>query len=151
MGKEHQPEDKAHKRTNADVPKSVVVPGFAQEFTKVIKVPPDSGKDPLRLLVEIVENKNITSEDKQALIMYSQKRFDNRRKIAYIALFSILVSIVVLFIGAFLDSKECGGITGPCGVIGIISENASIFYVLNGFLTAIVVAYFIITAWRPSS
>lgn len=43
---------------------------------------PDAAKDPIRIMIEIAENKNLSDKDKSALILYSLTRFTNRRSMA---------------------------------------------------------------------
>ena len=107
----------------------------------------------MQVMIEIAENANLSDEDKRNLIMYTRERFKNRRRMAYIALIAIVASLGLLFLGAFID-----GLSDPCpagqtckGVLAAIKENQTIFTWINGFLTAIVGAYYGISAWKPSS
>ena len=73
--------DEKNEEKKKDPNPSVVPPIASQK-------PPESSRDPLMLIVEIVENKNISPHDKTSLIEYARRRFRNRTRIAYIALFS---------------------------------------------------------------
>ena len=106
----------------------------------------DGSKDPLKIMLEIAESKDLSPEDKTALIHYAQRKFVNRRRMAYMALTSIIVSLVLLFAGAFIQAFK-----PHVNVLQIISDNGSLIIWIEGFLTAIVSAYFGISAWRPSS
>ena len=114
---------------------------------------PQAAQDPLRIIMEIAENDKLSPQDKMALITRASERFKNRRRMAYIALATIVVSVGLLFLGAFVD-----GLSAPCpenhtckGVLGAINESQTVFTWAEGFLAAIVGAYYGISGWRPSS
>lgn len=114
----------------------------------------EAGKDPLRIMIEIVENEKISNADKSSLIKFAQTRFMNRRRMAYIALFTIVISLVLLFTAAFVDSLViCPPGTEKCeaGILQSIKECQALIAWIEGFLTAIVATYFGISAWRPAS
>ncbi len=64
----------------------------------------EAGKDPLRVMIEIAENDKLSDQDKSALIKFAQTRFTNRRRMAYIALYALVVSLALLFIAVDIDS-----------------------------------------------
>ena len=117
-----------------------------------VKTEPESGKDPLSKMVEIAKDKDLTPEDKKALISYAQKKFANRRRMAYVALFTIVGSLVLLFIAAFIDGLSVYPEGENCtGILGAIKDNQTLIAWIEGFLTSIVAAYYGVSAWRPAS
>ncbi len=106
---------------------------------------PEAGRDPLSTMIEIAENDKLSDQDKTSLIEYSKKRFKHRRFMAYIALWSVVISLALLFVVAFID-----GFIGS-SILHSIKENQALITWIEGFLTAIVAAYFGISAWRPAS
>ncbi len=114
---------------------------------------PESSRDPLSKMIEIAKDKELSDADKSALISYAQKKFVNRRRMAYIALISIVVSFFLLFVAAFID-----GLAPPCpkdhtcvGILESIKNSQTLITWIEGFLTSIVAAYFGVSAWRPAS
>lgn len=105
----------------------------------------EAARDPIRLMMEIAENQKLSKEDRASLIEFAQIRFKNRRKMAYICLFTIIASMLFLFLGAFVD-----GVFDE-KVLDVISKNKELFIWINFFLTSIVGAYFGVSALRPSS
>ncbi|MFT5707426.1 MAG: hypothetical protein ACI9ES_001720 [Oceanospirillaceae bacterium] len=115
-------------------------------------VSPESAKDPLTKMIEIAKDPDLSAEDKATLIAYAQKKFNNRRRMAYIALLTIVVSLVLLFIAAFMDGTSACVKSGDCiGILESIKANESLITWIEGFLTSIVAAYFGVSAWRPAS
>ena len=121
-----------------------VLPAFT------IKNPSNAAQSPLKQMVEIVENTKIAPEDKAILIEFSRQRFKNRTRIAYLALFTIIISIALLFIAAFIDGLSAEAAARK-GILFVIAENKSLFTWIEGFLTSIVGYYYGVTALRPSS
>ena len=113
---------------------------------KSVSPPPESSRDPLRIMVEILENDKIKDADKSALLNYARTRFTNRRRIAYIALWGIIISLILLFIAAFADGFGSG-----TNILESIGESYGLFAWIEGFLGAIVAAYYGVSAWRPAS
>lgn len=111
----------------------------------VNREPSESSRDPVRLMMEIVQNTDISPGDRAALVKFASSRFKNRRIMAYICLYTIIASMALIFIGAFLDGLF------DTNVIGVIKENTALYVWVDGFLTSIVGAYFGVSAWRPSS
>lgn len=105
----------------------------------------EAGRDPLRIMIEIAENEKLSDQDKTNLIIFSTERFKNRRLMAYISLYAIVSSLILLFLAAIID-----GIAGT-GILASINESQTLFAWMEGFLTAIVAAYFGVSAWRPAS
>lgn len=112
----------------------------------------ESTKDPLRIMVEIAENKNLSDGDKSTLILYAQSRFTNRRKMAYISLIALIISLALIFIAAFVDGIRCP-VAQVCdgGILTAIEGSQNLITWIGGFLTSIVAAYYGVSAWRPSS
>lgn len=115
-----------------------VVPGLE-------KTAPESSRDPLRIMIEIAESDKLTDADKTNLIEYSKQRFKNRRRMAYLALTALLISLALFIIAAFID-----GLSGS-KILGCFNANQSLFIWMEGFLTVIVGTYFGVSAWRPAS
>ncbi|MCL1038050.1 hypothetical protein L2750_12910 [Shewanella submarina] len=105
----------------------------------------DAAKDPLRLIIEILKDDKISDEDKTQLIVYSQERFKNRRKMAYASLYAIIGSLIFMLIAAIVD-----GFTDST-ILAAIHQNSTMIGWIEGFLTAIVAAYYGVSAWRPAS
>ncbi len=117
-----------------------------------ISTPLESSKDPLSKMVEIAKDKDLADPDKEKLIAYAQKKFANRRRMAYIALAAIITSLALLFIAAFIDGfSECVKTEKCTGVLEAISTNQTLIAWIEGFLTSIVAAYYGVSAWRPAS
>lgn len=112
---------------------------------------PEAAKDPIKIMIEIAENKNLTDKDKTELIRYSQSRFKNRRKMAYIALSAITASLALIFLAAFIDGIRCPAGQTCDGILASIKDSQTLIAWIQGFLTAIVGAYYGVSAWRPTS
>ena len=97
-------------------------------------------------MIAIAENEKLSSEDKAAIISYSTNRFRNRRKMAYLALYTIVFTVVFIFIAALID-----GISGKTRILEMIRTNQTLITWLEGFLVSVVAAYFGVSALRPSS
>ena len=121
----------------------------ARQKTSVVPVAfkTDAGKDPLRVLADLATATDLSDDDKSALIAFGMNRFRHRRTMAYIALFAVLGSMALTFLGAFVD-----GVTGKTCVIDSLGDDASSLIIwVDGFLATIVAAYYGVSAWRPSS
>ena len=113
---------------------------------------PESSKDPLSKMVDIAKDKDLSDADKSALIAYAQQRFVNRRRIAYIALSSIVLSLFLLLLAAFIDGFSTCPTGETCqGILEAIKDSQTLIAWIEGFLTSIVAAYYGISAWRPAS
>jgi len=103
-------------------------------------------------MIEIAENNNLSDKDKSELILYAQTRFKNRRRMAYIALSAIIVSLTLIFLAAFIDGLSSCPAGQTCeGILASIRDNQNLIAWIEGFLTAIVAAYYCVSAWRPAS
>ena len=117
-----------------------------------IETVPEAGRDPVRIMIEIAENKNLTDKDKSELIRYAQTRFKNRRRMAYIALTAIVISLALIFLAAFIDGFSACPIGQTCeGILASIKSNQNLIAWIEGFLTTIIAAYYGVSAWRPAS
>ena len=113
---------------------------------------PEAGKDPIRVMIEITENKNLSDADKSALIKCAQARFRNRRRMAYVSLYTIIASLVLLFAAAFFDGFGACPAGQTCdGILKSIENSQTLITWIEGFLATIVAAYFGVSAWRPAS
>ncbi len=117
---------------------SSVVPGKVETSS-------EAGRDPLRIMIEIAKNEELSDQDKTNLILFSKERFTNRRRMAYVSLYALVVSLGLLFLAAFIDGFSSSSI------LQSIKESQTLFAWIEGFLTAIVAAYFGVSAWRPAS
>ena len=114
----------------------------------------DSSKDPMDFILKVLKDKKIPDADKTVLIEFSQNRFRNRRKMAFMCLWTLIISVGLIFLGAYYDGIR--GIQCPDGktcmtIMESIKNNESLLTWLMGFLTAIVGAYYGVSALRPSS
>ena len=113
---------------------------------------PEAGRDPISKMVEIAKDKELSPEDKKTLISYAQKKFVNRRRMAYMALSAIIGSLALLFVAAFIDGLRACPDGHTCnGILHAIKDNQTLIAWIEGFLTSIVAAYYGISAWRPAS
>ena len=113
---------------------------------------PEAGRDPIKIMIEIAENKNLSDQDKSELIFYAQTRFKNRRRMAYLSLSAIIVSLALIFLAAFIDGLSTCSAGQTCEkILDSIKNNQNLIAWIEGFLTAIVAAYYGVTAWRPAS
>ena len=114
--------------------------------------PPESSRDPLSKMVEIAKDKDLSDDDKSKLIAYAQKKFVNRRRMAYIALAAIVASLFLLFVAAFIDGFSTCPKGHTCrGILETIKDNQTLIAWIEGFSTSIVAAYYGVSAWRPAS
>lgn len=116
-----------------------------------VKTGPDAGKDPLTKMVEIAKDEALSDADKAALIAYSRQRFTNRRRMAYMALSALIASLVFIFIAALVDGLSCPPGQTCQGILGSIENSQTLIAWIEGFLAAIVAAYYGVSAWRPAS
>ncbi len=117
-----------------------------------VETTPEAGRDPLSKMVEIAKDKELTDTDKTALISYAQKKFTNRRRMAYISLFTIVASLGLLFVAAFIDGLSTCPADKTCkGILETIKDSQTLIAWIEGFLTSIVAAYYGVSAWRPAS
>jgi hypothetical protein len=113
---------------------------------------PEAGRDPIKVMIEIAENKNLSDQDKSELIFHAQTRFKNRRRMAYLSLSAIIISLALIFLAAFIDGLNTCSADQPCvKILDSINNNQGLIAWIEGFLTAIVAAYYGVTAWRPAS
>ena len=101
---------------------------------------PPAGQDPIKAMMEIANDPNLTPEDKSALIEFAKNRFRHRRRMAYIALYTLILSLAALFIMGFV-----------CHTCLDKIKDATLVVSIEAFLTAIVGAYYGVSAWRPAS
>jgi len=114
--------------------------------------PPESSKDPLKSLKEIAKDKDIDPEIREWLLNYAVTRFNNRRKMAYISLFTIIGIVLFLAVGALHDGiNECV-IDKTCkGVLASVKQIENVLVWTVGFLASIVATYYGVSSFRPSS
>ncbi len=136
-----------------DLPnKKTFLPSLARQES------PDSARDPMRVLKEIAADPNIDDETKAWLFNFAVTRFNNRRRMAYLALIALLVFLAFLVFGAIYDGSisECvkgqdDKITCNAGILGSIKEIEGLLEWVCGFLTSIVATYYGVSSFRPSS
>lgn len=115
-------------------------------------IPPESSKDPLKNLREIAKDKDIDPEIREWLLNYAVTRFNNRRRMAYISLFTILGIVAFLAVGALHDGiNECVVSKTCAGVLTSVKEIESLLIWTIGFLASIVGTYYGVSSFRPSS
>ena len=107
---------------------------------------PESTRDPIKIMMEIAKDPDISDEDKKQLIAYANNRFKNRRKMAYISLWAIVISIAYVGIASAVD-----GISGTTDISDKLEGNETIISFALAFLTGVVAAYYGMSTWRPSS
>ena len=101
---------------------------------------PEPARDPVRVLAEILQNTKLTPNQKNGLIEISRERFAHRRYMAYVALWSVVVSLGALFVASLVfDAGER------------LAPVSTLINWIEGFLTAIVAAYYGVSTWRPAS
>ena len=107
--------------------------------------PPTSAQDPIEKYRMIIKDEDLDADQKAWLIDRADRRFQNRRRMAYISLFALLGSLVVILGGAVVDgiadTKIVAGLQGAANLLGST----------NALLAAIVAAYYGSSALRPSS
>lgn len=102
----------------------------------------NASQDPMILMMNIATDNRIQDESvRKFLLEQSTQRFKNRRRMAYIALIAVLVTLAVALIAALFD---------PQGFKNLHSQSSIIIWI-NGFLISIVAAYYGVSAWKPSS
>ena len=106
---------------------------------------PTSTDDPIEKYIKIISNKDLDSEEKRWLVDQAKIRFKNRRRMAYIALATIIGSLLVVLVGAVVD-----GVAGT-NIVGKLNETANLLGGINALLTGIVAAYYGASTIRPSS
>ena len=97
-------------------------------------LPPDLGqsessKSPLLVLADILRDEKLTLEDKATLQVTATQRFKHRRIMAYLA----LAGLLLIGIGDFVNAEY----EPPAWLIGS--------------LVAVVLGYYGVSAWRPTS
>lgn len=59
---------------------------------------PKTGGEPMRIIAEATEIKNLSDKDKSQLILYAQERYKNWQRKAYCTLAAILISPAHFFV-----------------------------------------------------
>lgn len=114
--------------------------------------PPESSRDPIIILREIIADKDIDENGRNWLLAYSVTRFKNRRRMAYLALGAILVSLALLFLFAILDGQNPCLEENKCtSILMSLSKVQGLLSWIEGFLASIVAAYYGMSSFRPSS
>ena len=106
----------------------------------------ESTQDPIKALVEIATNNRLSDSQKRELTALANNRFRNRRRMAYISLWTIVAAIAFLGIASAVD-----GITGTTTISEKLADNDTIISFALAFLTGLVAAYYGVSAWRPRS
>ncbi len=112
----------------------------------------EAGKDPLRVMIEIAENDNLSDQDKSAPITTRKPAslIDDVWPIS--PFYALVVSLALLFIAAGIDSfRTCPKDQDCSPILESIKNGQTLITWLEGFLTAIVAAYYGVSAWRPAS
>lgn len=107
--------------------------------------PPTSANDPIQRYMDILKDPELSDEQKQWLIDRANRRFQNRRRIAYIALGAVLAMMFVVVAGAVVD-----GIWNE-NIVARLNQAANLLGVTNAPLISIVGAYYGFSSIRPFS
>jgi len=114
--------------------------------------PPEASQNPLTSLRAIAKDKDIDPEIRQWLFDYAVTRFSNRRKMAYLALLTIIGIVIFLGFGAIYDGMSECVVAKTCnGILASVKEVDSVLVWVVGFLASIVAAYYGVSSFRPSS
>ena len=105
----------------------------------------DAARDPIKTMVEIAKDPDLSAEDKTKLIATARQRFYNRRRMAYISLWTIVATLI--YIGAVTLVDGIAGTT----ISTTLANNETLISFTLAFLTALVAAYYGMSTWRPSS
>ncbi|MCK5099765.1 MAG: hypothetical protein KAR45_16765 [Desulfobacteraceae bacterium] len=111
--------------------------------------PSEAAKDPLKILTEIAKDKDIEAETKEWLLNYSVTRFNNRRKMAYLSLITIIAFVGFLALAAVYDGLISANASE--GILANVKKVESLFIWIGGFLASIVATYYGVSSFRPSS
>ena len=103
----------------------------------------EAARDPIRVLADILGDQRLTDGQKKALFSLAQNRFRHRRRMAYGALFSLVVSLALLFLSSCFPTR--------IPIIANMTSALPLIIFIEGFLTTIVAAYFGMSSLRPSS
>jgi len=93
-------------------------------------------RDPVRVIMEVIVNENLSHEEKANLIRCARVKFKTRRRIAFIALSALILSLMLLFVAAVSD-----GVAGTT-ILATIHESQNLLAGMEGILTVIIAAYF---------
>jgi hypothetical protein len=77
--------------------------------------------------------------------MAAQSRFQNRRRMAYLALGALLASLAILLAGAVIDG------IWETTIVQRLNDAANLLGITNALLTSIIGAYYGFSSLRPSS
>lgn len=104
-----------------------------------------SGSDPIVRMVAIAKDPDLSDEDKARLIGYAAQRFQNRRRMAYVALWAIVGSLIFVGVAGLID--------GFCGkdILEKIKNAQTLLGWIEASLAGIIAAYYGVSAWKPSS
>ncbi|WDE07195.1 hypothetical protein SG34_010030 [Thalassomonas viridans] len=115
-------------------------------------IPPESSQNPLTSLRAIAKDKDIDPEIRQWLFDYAVTRFTNRRKMAYLALLTIIGIVIFLGFAAIYDGvSECVVAKTCNGILASVKAVDTLLVWIVGFLASIVAAYYGVSSFRPSS
>jgi hypothetical protein len=107
--------------------------------------PPTSANDPIERYMAILADPDLSDEQKSWLIQRANRRFRNRRRMAYIALGAVLAMMLVVVAGAVIDG------IWDTDIVARLNQAANLLGVTNALLTTIVGAYYGFSSLRPSS
>lgn len=80
-----------------------------------------AAKDPVQVMREVLADKNYSQEEKELLFFMSRERFQNRRKMAYIALYVLVGAAIFLAVGWAADFLGRSSMLSNClqGIAGL--------------------------------
>jgi hypothetical protein len=120
--------------------------GAARRMLAGLAAAPDAARDPLDRMIEIFKDPDLTEEEKALLFRMSSERFLNRRRMAYISLWTIVGAVVYLGLLILIE-----GLGGGAGFSDSIKAHTDIIVWLGGFFTSVIAFYFGAATLRPSS
>ena len=101
--------------------------------------------DPLMMMLRVLQDKELSPEDREYMRVKLDTRFRWRRKIALWCLLGLVIQAVTVVAGAILDC------TTDTSVLKNLKEGAWLLTVINTPLTSIILSYYAATSLRPSS
>ncbi len=114
--------------------------------------PAGSTKDPMQSLKDIAKDDELTDEQKEWFFNYSLSRFNNRRKMAYWSLITIMSFLGFLALASVYDgASSCVAEKACHGILKSLSHVETLLSWIVTFLASIVAAYFGVASFKPSS
>ena len=106
---------------------------------------PSSAEDPIDRYIRIMRDDALDSTEKRWLIDRAAQRFENRRRMAYIALGALVGTLLLVLVGAIVDG------IAQTTILEKLDSTSNLLGGINALLTAIIAAYYGASSIRPSS